>query len=150
MEGPLAHLPPRIGDVDQQARVRGVEVPVVFTYGTAETLKDRPSVFNPPFLLDALDSFTGDSLTLHLPPTDDKKTTGPMLLTDGPEMAGQGCECARWWQWLVLGRGVRWWLWRRADCRAWGVTEPLTFHSRALPSATPAASRWPSVEKATA
>lgn len=50
---------------------------MVFTHGTEETLKDRPLVFNPAFLLDALDSFTGDSLTLHLPADRRQEDHGP-------------------------------------------------------------------------
>ncbi|MFF3247749.1 hypothetical protein ACFYWY_29420 [Streptomyces sp. NPDC002870] len=60
------------------------------THGSADTLQGNLLALNPAFLLDALGTFTGDSITLHIREMKDGQTTKPVLLTEGADMADDG------------------------------------------------------------
>jgi DNA polymerase-3 subunit beta len=77
----LIEVAPRLPE--NRDKVRGVVVPGEAVDGRG----DLPELmhFNGSFLLDALGCFTGDTVTLHL-----RSETKPMLLTDGPDVAGDG------------------------------------------------------------
>lgn len=87
--GDKISLAPRIGTADDQARTKGMAIPSVNTHGSADVMRGRTLAFNPAFLLDALGTFTSDTLTLHLGRTVGPK---PVLLTEGAEMAGAGYQ----------------------------------------------------------
>ncbi|ORT54224.1 DNA polymerase III subunit beta [Streptomyces sp. CB03238] len=83
-------LAPRIGTADDQARTKGMTIPSTITYGSADTLRGNLLALNPAFLLDALGTFTSDTITLHIREMKDGLTTKPVLLTEGTDMAGEG------------------------------------------------------------
>jgi hypothetical protein len=56
-------------------------IPSTITDGSADTLQGSIVSFNPDFLLEALATFTGDSVTLHLREMEDGQTVKPVLLT---------------------------------------------------------------------
>ncbi|MEU3466224.1 DNA polymerase III subunit beta [Streptomyces sp. NPDC006733] len=88
-EDKVLTLFPRIGE-DDRARVKGMEIPTAFTHGTADNVRGSSLSFNPALLLDALGTFPADTLTLHLRPMEDGQGKKPVLLTDGPDVAGDG------------------------------------------------------------
>ncbi|MEU8436921.1 hypothetical protein AB0F18_29255 [Streptomyces sp. NPDC029216] len=65
-------------------------IPTTITHGTGEDLRGGLAAFNPSFLLDALGTFTDDTITLHLGEMEKGQISKPGLFTEGPEMAGQG------------------------------------------------------------
>lgn len=73
---------PGLEDDAEQSRVRGVEVACELL---ADASLDGPLKANGVFLLEALGSFTGDTLVLHA-----QTSAKPFLLTDGPSVAGEG------------------------------------------------------------
>ncbi|WP_351230129.1 DNA polymerase III subunit beta [Streptomyces sp. NPDC002133] len=83
-------LAPRIGTVDDQARTKGMTVPSTITHGNADTLRGRALALNPAFLLDAIGTFASDTVTMHIRAVEDGQITKPVLLTEGPEMDGDG------------------------------------------------------------
>ncbi|MEV7581711.1 DNA polymerase III subunit beta [Streptomyces erythrochromogenes] len=83
-------LAPRLDTAEGKARTKGMSIPTTVTHGTGEGLRGGLAAFNPGFLLDALGTFTGDTITLHLGEMKDGQLSKPGLFTDGPEMAGQG------------------------------------------------------------
>ncbi|WP_331734975.1 hypothetical protein OG590_39545 (plasmid) [Streptomyces goshikiensis] len=83
-------LAPRLDTAEGEARTKGMSIPTTITHGTGEGLRGGVAAFNPGFLLDALGTFTGDTITLHLGEMKDGQISKPGLFTDGPEMAGQG------------------------------------------------------------
>ncbi|MEU8708586.1 DNA polymerase III subunit beta [Streptomyces sp. NPDC048565] len=80
-------LAPRLGTTDDQSRTKGMTVPSAIIHGSADVLEDGLLALNPVFLLDALGTFTSDTITLHIRRADGLK---PVLLTQGPDMAGEG------------------------------------------------------------
>ncbi|MDH2393649.1 DNA polymerase III subunit beta [Streptomyces sp. HNM0663] len=82
-------LAPRIGTADEQARTKGMTIPSTITHGSADTLQGNLLALNPGFLLDALGTFTSNTVTLHIREMKDGLTTKPVLLTEGPDMVGQ-------------------------------------------------------------
>jgi DNA polymerase-3 subunit beta len=82
-------LAPRIGTGDDQARTKGMAIPSTISHGSADTLRGNALALNPAFLLDALGTFTSDTITLHIREMKDGQTTKPVLLTEGPDMVGQ-------------------------------------------------------------
>ncbi|MFE9846653.1 hypothetical protein [Streptomyces goshikiensis] len=83
-------LAPRLDTAGGEARTKGMSIPTTITHGTGEGLRGGLAAFNPGFLRDALGTFTGDTITLHLGEMKDGQLSKPGLFTDGPEMAGQG------------------------------------------------------------
>ncbi|WP_329583369.1 DNA polymerase III subunit beta [Streptomyces sp. NBC_01361] len=83
-------LAPRIGTEDDHARTKGMTAPAAITHGSVDTLRGNRLSLNAAFLLDALGTFTGDTITLHIRGMADGQTTKPVLLTDGSDMAGEG------------------------------------------------------------
>lgn len=77
-------LAPRLETARDRAGVRGIEVDACAVAGN-DTLAGSPLAVNGAFLLDALDAFSGDTLTLHL-----HGHREPILLTDGHDPAGTG------------------------------------------------------------
>ncbi|HET6357322.1 DNA polymerase III subunit beta [Streptomyces sp.] len=82
-------IAPRIGTTDDQARTKGMTIPSTITHGSADDIRGS-ILFNPAFLLDALGTFTSDTITLHIREMKDGQTTKPVLLTEGPDMVGNG------------------------------------------------------------
>ncbi|MFD6274530.1 hypothetical protein ACFWFI_02905 [Streptomyces sp. NPDC060209] len=62
-------------------------VPSAIIHGSADVLEKGLLALNPVFLLDVLGTFTSDTITLHIRRADGLK---PVLLTQGPDMAGAG------------------------------------------------------------
>ncbi|WP_331757217.1 hypothetical protein OH782_42090 (plasmid) [Streptomyces sp. NBC_01544] len=83
-------LAPRIGTADDQARTKGMTIPATITHGSADTVRGNILSHNPAFLLDALGTFSGDTITLHIRGMEEGQTTKPVLLTGGPDIAGDG------------------------------------------------------------
>lgn len=83
-------LAPRLGTADDQARTKGMTIPSMITHGSVDTLQGNMLALNPAFLLDALGTFTSTTITLHIRQMKDGLTTKPVLLTEGPDMGGQG------------------------------------------------------------
>ncbi|MCY0945685.1 DNA polymerase III subunit beta [Streptomyces antarcticus] len=83
-------LAPRLDTAEDKARAKGMPVPTAITHGTGETLHGGVAAFNPSFLLDVLNTFTGDTVTLHLGEMKNGQLNKPALFTAGPEMSGQG------------------------------------------------------------
>ncbi|MFE5484146.1 hypothetical protein [Streptomyces sp. NPDC056527] len=83
-------LAPRLDTAEGTARTKGMPVPMTITHGTGEGLRGGLAAFNAGFLLDALGTFTGDTVTLHLGEMKDGQISKPGLFTEGPEMAGDG------------------------------------------------------------
>ncbi|MGW2304459.1 DNA polymerase III subunit beta family protein [Streptomyces sp. NPDC001809] len=83
-------LAPRLDTAEGEARTKGMSIPTTVTHGTGEGLRGGLAAFNPSFLLDALGTFTGDTITLHLGEMKNGQLSKPGLFTDGLEMAGQG------------------------------------------------------------
>ncbi|GAA2522850.1 DNA polymerase III subunit beta [Streptomyces longisporus] len=81
-------LAPRVGEASDQARVKGMTIPSEITHGTAEAVQGTRLPLNPAFLLNALATFTDDTITLHVQETTDGQATKPVLLTTGPSMRG--------------------------------------------------------------
>jgi DNA polymerase III subunit beta len=77
-------LAPRLETARERARVRGIEVDA-HTVSGDDTLGGSPLAVNGAFLLDALDAFSEDTLTLHI-----HGHRKPILLTDGHDPAGTG------------------------------------------------------------
>ncbi|MGW5355287.1 DNA polymerase III subunit beta [Streptomyces sp. NPDC004031] len=81
---------PYFGEADRDA-VRGITVPATLTAGAPEAFAASSVVFNARFLLDALGAFSGDGITVHQAAAgSDGRVCKPVLLTDGPELAGEG------------------------------------------------------------
>lgn len=57
---------------------------------SADNVRGSSLSFNPALLLDALGTFPADTLTLHLRPMEDRQGKKPVLLTAGPDVAGDG------------------------------------------------------------
>ncbi|MFE5804898.1 hypothetical protein [Streptomyces sp. NPDC056491] len=74
---------------EDAARTKGMPIPTAIAYGTGEGLRGGIAAFNPGFLLDALGTFTGDTITLHLGEMKDGQISKPGLFTEGPDMASQ-------------------------------------------------------------
>lgn len=83
-------LVPRIGTAEDHARIKGMAIPVTYARGMAAALCGNALSLNPAFLLDALGTFPGDTITLHIREMKDGQTTKPVLLTEGSDMAGDG------------------------------------------------------------
>ncbi|WP_159026581.1 DNA polymerase III subunit beta [Streptomyces vietnamensis] len=83
-------LAPRMDTAEDAARTKGMPIPTTITHGTDEGLRGGLAAFNPTFLLDALGTFTSDTITLHLGEMKDGQLSKPVLFTEGPEMATQG------------------------------------------------------------
>ncbi|OKJ46880.1 hypothetical protein AMK27_39515 [Streptomyces sp. CB02009] len=83
-------LAPRLDTAEGDARTKGMSIPTTVTRGTGEGLRGGLAAFNPNFLLDALGTFTGDTITLHLSEMKNGHISKPGLFTEGPEMTGQG------------------------------------------------------------
>ncbi|MFG2667560.1 hypothetical protein ACGFY6_25375 [Streptomyces sp. NPDC048387] len=83
-------LAPRLDTTEGDARTKGMPIPTTITHGTGEGLRGGLAAFNPSFLLDALGTFTSDTITLHLGEMKNGQISKPALFTEGPEMAGQG------------------------------------------------------------
>lgn len=79
-------LAPRIGEASDQARIKGMTIPSKITHGGADAVRDTRLPLNPAFLLDALATFTDDTITLHVQEATDGQATKPVLLTSGPSM----------------------------------------------------------------
>lgn len=77
-------LAPRLETAEARARVRGIGVEARTVSGR-DRLEGVPLTVNGGFLLDALDAFSGDTVTLHL-----RSLHEPILLTDGHAPAGTG------------------------------------------------------------
>jgi len=77
-------LAPRLETAAARARVKGIEVAARTVTGH-DRLEGAPLTVNGGFLLDALDAFAGDTVTLHL-----RGLREPILLTDGHSPAGTG------------------------------------------------------------
>ncbi|BBG20637.1 putative DNA polymerase III subunit beta (plasmid) [Actinacidiphila reveromycinica] len=83
-------LAPFYGEKDRTL-VRGVSLPVTLANGTPDALAATAVRVNSKFLLEALSTFTGDGITIHLQaPGDDGRVAKPLLLTDGPALRGEG------------------------------------------------------------
>lgn len=80
-------LAPQLGE-DEQAKVRGATVPADTTSAEPARLHGRTLALNARYLLEALDAFAGDSVTLHLSAVEREQVTKPVLLTDGQEITG--------------------------------------------------------------
>ncbi|MGO4461784.1 hypothetical protein AB4039_31515 [Streptomyces sp. M-16] len=83
-------LAPRLDTAEGDARTKGMPIPTTITHGSGEGLRGGLAAFNPSFLLDALGTFTGNTITLHLGEMEKGQLNKPGLFTEGPEMAGQG------------------------------------------------------------
>jgi len=82
-------LAPYYGE-EEQAKVRGAKVDAEITDGPPEHVHGRVLAINARFLLDALDAFTGDTVTLHLPPDNAGQYVKPVLFTEGDAITGDG------------------------------------------------------------
>ncbi|WP_405594126.1 hypothetical protein OG741_01075 [Streptomyces sp. NBC_01410] len=60
------------------------------THGSADVVRGSILSLNPAFLLDALGTFTGDTITLHIRGMKEGQAAKPVLLTEGADMAGDG------------------------------------------------------------
>jgi DNA polymerase-3 subunit beta len=85
-EGSLT-LAPFYGQ-EEQAKVRGAKVTATISHGTTHHVQGHTLTLNARFLLDALDTFTGDTVTLHLQAADDGQFVKAVLLTDGDAITG--------------------------------------------------------------
>ncbi|MFJ2008031.1 DNA polymerase III subunit beta family protein [Streptomyces chartreusis] len=81
-------LAPRVGEASDQARIKGMTIPSAITHGGADAVRDTHLSLNPAFLLDALATFTNDTITLHVQETTQGQATKPVLLTTVPSMRG--------------------------------------------------------------
>ncbi|MEU4358707.1 DNA polymerase III subunit beta [Streptomyces virginiae] len=82
-------LAPRLDTTEDAARTKGMPIPTTITHGTGEGLRGGLAAFNPGFLLDAIGTFTSNTITLHLGEMKDGQISKPGLFTEGPEMANQ-------------------------------------------------------------
>ncbi|MFD3539663.1 hypothetical protein ACFWUQ_09195 [Streptomyces sp. NPDC058662] len=82
-------LAPRLDTPEDAARTKGMPIPTTITHGTGAGLRGGIAAFNPAFLLDALGTFTTDTITLHLGEMKDGQIGKPGLFTEGPDMASQ-------------------------------------------------------------
>ncbi|MFC9588788.1 hypothetical protein ACFTUC_03100 [Streptomyces sp. NPDC056944] len=76
-------LAPRLDRAKDAARTRGMPIPMTVTNGTGESLYGGFAAFNPAFLMDALSTFTSDTITLHLGEMKDGQISKPGLFTKG-------------------------------------------------------------------
>lgn len=81
-EGTLS-LAPVVGTPAEQARVKGMNVPFTLTCGTDADVAGKSARFNPTYLLDALDAFTGqESVTLRVSQFEEEgRLPKPVVLT---------------------------------------------------------------------
>ena len=77
-------LTPTMDDVSEQDKVKGVHVDAHVVAGSDQFL-GKPLGLDGRYLLDALETFTGDSVTLHL-----ADPTKSVVLTDGHAISGEG------------------------------------------------------------
>ncbi|MFF6794231.1 hypothetical protein ACFY9C_34775 [Streptomyces filamentosus] len=86
-EGSLTLAP--VLPVDQdRARLKGIPLPYTAPQGDPAVLRRRFASFNPAYLADALNAFSGDTVTLHIPDKITENKHMGVLLTDGPSIAG--------------------------------------------------------------
>ncbi|GAA1553444.1 DNA polymerase III subunit beta [Streptomyces globosus] len=83
-------LAPKMETAADQARTKGMPIPATLAYGTGNALHGVTASFNPAYLLDALDTFDSETVTLHLEELRDGAVFKPALLTEGPDAAGTG------------------------------------------------------------
>ncbi|WP_240677402.1 hypothetical protein [Actinacidiphila soli] len=62
---------------EEQAKVRGAKVTASITHGTTDHVQGHTLTLNARFLLDALDTFTGDTVTLHLQAAETASSSRP-------------------------------------------------------------------------
>ncbi|MFE0107068.1 hypothetical protein [Streptomyces sp. NPDC059009] len=74
-------------ELKERLKGRGMDVPSTVAYGSLDDLHLKSIQFNPDFLLNALASFEGDTVTLHLQKSERLK---PGTFTDGPDVSGNG------------------------------------------------------------
>ena len=77
-------ISPTMEDGAEQAKVKGVTVHARTVAGT-DQLDGAPLGANGSYLLDALNAFAGDSVTLHI-----RSVSHPFLFTDGNAITGEG------------------------------------------------------------
>lgn len=80
-------LAPGIGS-EEQDKVRGAAVTSSVARGDAAALQGRRMAMNAAFLLVALDAFTSDTVTIHLPRAQGTSYFGRVLFTEGPDIGG--------------------------------------------------------------
>ncbi|MEU2391836.1 DNA polymerase III subunit beta [Streptomyces sp. NPDC007369] len=83
-------LAPMMETAEDQARTKGMPIPATLAYGTGSALHGVTASFNPAFLMDALDAFDSETVTLHLEELRDGAVFKPALLTEGPDATGTG------------------------------------------------------------
>ncbi|MET9957237.1 hypothetical protein ABZ135_37570 [Streptomyces sp. NPDC006339] len=84
-------LAPALPEAHDRARLSGIPLPYETVGGDATTLHASSQSLKPAYLTAALDAFAGDTLTLHLPDTENGQgLRKPVLLTDGPDLQGDG------------------------------------------------------------
>ncbi|MFJ5142785.1 hypothetical protein [Streptomyces sp. NPDC088707] len=81
-------LAPRMETAEDQARTKGMPIPATLAYGTGSALHGATASFNPAFLMDALNTFDSETVTLHLNELCEGAVIKPVLLTEGPDAAG--------------------------------------------------------------
>ncbi|MEV0449752.1 hypothetical protein [Streptomyces sp. NPDC050600] len=82
-------LAPALPEAHDRARLTGIPLPYETVGGDATALHASFQSLRPAFLATALDTFTGDTLTLHFPGADNGQgLRKPVLLTDGPDLEG--------------------------------------------------------------
>ncbi|MFD8609420.1 hypothetical protein [Streptomyces sp. NPDC059631] len=83
-EGALA-LAPVVGSPADQDRVKGMNIPFTLAYGAAEDVAGMSVRFNPAYLLDALEAFTGqETVTVHVQEFEEGQSRKPVLLSEDP------------------------------------------------------------------
>ncbi|MEV5203241.1 DNA polymerase III subunit beta [Streptomyces sp. NPDC053720] len=80
---------PLLADPADQARTKGMTIRSAIEHGV-DTLRGNTLCLNPAFLLDALGTFTSDTITLHLRGVKGDQIAKPVLLTEGTETSGDG------------------------------------------------------------
>lgn len=88
-EGNLT-LVPHLWTAEDVARAKGMPIPATPAHRVGDALYGVTASFNPAFLMDALDTFDSETVTLHLGELRDGAVFKPVLLTEGPDAAGTG------------------------------------------------------------
>ncbi|MFH8993118.1 hypothetical protein [Streptomyces sp. NPDC017940] len=69
-------------DPAERDRVKGMQAPGTWAYGSLESLGRDNNAFNPEFLLDTLSAFAGESITIHLIQNPEGRQFKPVLFTE--------------------------------------------------------------------
>ncbi|MEU7032015.1 hypothetical protein AB0A60_35620 [Streptomyces sp. NPDC046275] len=84
-------LAPALPEARDRARLSGIPLPCETVCGDATALQASSQSLAPAYLTTALDAFTGDTVTVHIPGAENGQgRRKPVLLTDGHDLQGDG------------------------------------------------------------